>query len=264
MGLLGGGLALEDSPPIAWNVFSSRSFLQPGWYTPCIGGHGIESVACPRKAEWARQGPEDRRNGMTLSAMPMIREENPLRQQLPFTCPITLQGRKMMKQMHRELPILPKVTQLESKEASLNSGLPGTDSSGQHTALRDQISSSPPLSWSELQDSEDPEERKRNLKQAYSFAPKSSGSFLHSWSYSNRILLVRSLTNLVFQMFLLTTQGGRCKKMWGMELRYHRAHPRSVLKETLWYWCLLSPSQKSTPSRPRMGQKLEWTGFKKV
>ena len=53
---------------------------------------------------------------MTLSAKPMVTEENSLRQQLSFTCPITLQGRSMMKQRHRELPILPKSPSWKAKE----------------------------------------------------------------------------------------------------------------------------------------------------
>ena len=36
-------------------------------------------------------------------------------------------------------------------------------------------------------------------------------------------------------MLLLTTQNSRCKKIWGMELRYHRAHPRSILKELVYF-----------------------------
>lgn len=58
-----------------------------------------------------------------------------------------------------ELLVLPKVTQLESKGASSNSGLPGIDSLGQRKALRKQTSSIPLLSWPELQDLEDTEER---------------------------------------------------------------------------------------------------------
>ena len=46
-------------------------------------------------------------------------------------------------------PYLAQVTQLEGKEASLNSSLSGTDSTGQHTALRNQTSSSL-LLWPEI------------------------------------------------------------------------------------------------------------------
>lgn len=85
---------------------------------------------------------------MTLPAMPMVTEEISLRQQLSFTFPVTLQGRSMTKHAQRA-SYLAQVTQLESKGASLNSSLSGTDSTGQHTALRNQTSSSL-LLWPEI------------------------------------------------------------------------------------------------------------------
>lgn len=68
--------------------------------------------------------------------------------------------------------------------------------------------------------------------------------------------LLDQLTDLPFSMFLLTTQGCRCKRTWGMELRHHRAHPVSVLKKF--------PKKVHLVVLIQDRWRVRWTGFMKV
>lgn len=93
---------------------------------------------------------------MNKPAVLMVTQKSPMQQQLTFTCLVFQHSGNMRKQMFRELLVFPKVTELESKGAFSNSGLPGTDNPGQCKALRERTSSVPFLSGPELQDPEDP------------------------------------------------------------------------------------------------------------